>query len=129
MSVVKIKMNTWARCQDTKTKFKRNLAAREGFVDICPNTKALILKEGSRKWKDWDTSVPRGKDPEYISERKKLYSGLCFKNRAEAQKFLVEHKTELNKLAKNNPLFDHWSVMSVIKRFEPAIINFYKQEQ
>ena len=32
---------------------------------------------------------------------------------------MEKHKTEIDALAKTNPIFDHWSVMNVMKRFEP----------
>ena len=100
-------------------KFKRNIAAREGFVELCPETKTVFVKEGEKKWKPWDTEVSRREDNSYIDGRKELYSGLCFTNKKEAQAFMNRHKKELDALASQNPLFDHWSIMTVIKRFEP----------
>ena len=118
MAYVKICMRTWNRLSNRETKFKRGIAPRESFVDF-NNAKQVILKPGSTKWKSWDTSIPRSKDISYISDKKKLYSGLCFENKKDAENFMTKHKVELDSLAKTNPLFDHWSVMNVIKRFEP----------
>lgn len=127
MTLVKIRMNTWNRCGNRLTKFKRGLAPREGFVDMT-NDKQVTLKAGSTKWKGWDTSISRHQDTSYIQDRKKLYSGLCFSNRQEAESFMKKHKTDLDKLAASNPLFDHWSVMNVIKRFEPTNTVIYGKD-
>lgn len=115
---VKIRLNTWDRCSNKATKFKRGIAPREGFVEYCTKTKKIFLKEGNKKWKNWDTSIPRGQDQSYIDEKKELYSGLCFETKKDAQKFMEKHKDELDKLAASNPLFTNWSIMNVIKRFE-----------
>lgn len=119
MGLVKIRLNTWQRNGQRDTKFKRNIAAREGFVELCPETKTVFVKEGEKKWKPWDTEVSRREDNSYIDGRKELYSGLCFTNKKEAQAFMNKHKKELDTLAAQNPLFDHWSITTVIKRFEP----------
>lgn len=119
MGVVKIRLNTWQRCGNRNTKFKRGIAPREGFVELCPETKTVFLKNGDYKCKPWDTEISRKEDISYINTRKELYSGLCFSSKKEAQDFMIKHKTELDKLASQNPLFDHWSIMNVIKRFEP----------
>lgn len=128
MALVKIRMNTWNRCGTRDTKFKRGLAPREGFVEMSKDSKQITLKSGSTKWKSWDTSISRHKDISYIQDRKKLYSGLCFSNRQEAESFMQKHKTDLEKLAASNPLFDHWSVMNVIKRFEPTNMVVYGKD-
>ncbi len=120
MGVVKIKLNTWNRRGNRDTKFKRGIAPREGFVEVDPKTKEVKLKAGSFKWKNWDTSVSRYNDTDYINNKKELYSGLCFESREQAKVFMSKHQTELDKIAKANPLFDHWSVMYVNKRFEPT---------
>ena len=49
-----------------------------------------------------------------------MHSGLCFENKNDALAFMKKHESELNDFAKSNPLFTHWSVMNVIKRFEPT---------
>ena len=54
-----------------------------------------------------------------INERKELYSGLCFENKKDAKAFMEKHKAELDSFAKSNPLFDHWSIMSVMNKFQP----------
>lgn len=120
MALVKIRLNTWQRCGNRETKFKRCVAPREGFVEINPITKKVSLKQGSTKWKPWDTSISRHKDTSYIENKKELYSGLCFENKKQALNFMEKHKQELDVLASQNPLFDHWSVINIIKRFEPA---------
>ena len=120
MGVVKIKLNTWNRRGNRDTKFKRGVAPREGFVDIDIKTNAINLKPGSFKWKAWDTSISRYKDKDYINTKKALYNGLCFESRAQAKAFMQKHEAELNKIANSNPLFDHWSVMYVNKRFDPT---------
>ena len=128
MALVKIRMNTWNRCGNRETKFKRGLAPREGFVEMNRDTKQVTLKAGSTKWKGWDTTISRHQDASYIQDRKKLYSGLCFTNKKEAESFMQRHKADLDKLAATNPLFDHWSVMNVIKRFEPTTAVVYGKD-
>ena len=128
MGTVKIKLNTWQRCGNRDTKFKRNTAAREAFIEYDIVNKKVVLKEGSKKWKPWDTGISRGKDTCYINDRKEIYSGLCFENRKDAKAFMDKHKAELDKFAKENPLFDHWSVMNVIKRFEPKTKMVYGKD-
>ena len=41
---------------------------------------------------------------------------------------MEKHKTEMNALAAKNPLFNHWSVMNVIKRFEPVSKTIYGKD-
>ena len=118
MAYVKICMRTWSRLSNRETKFKRGVAPRESFIEMNAN-KEVVLKPGSTKWKAWDTSISRTTDTLYISDKKKMYEGLCFKNRKDAESFMSKHKSELDKFAASNPLFDHWSIMNVIKRFEP----------
>lgn len=118
MGIVKIRLNTWSSKKVSDLKFKRNLAPRESFVELCPKTKKLVLKNGDKKCKPWDVTVSRKKDQDYINRRKELYSGLCFKNKSDAELFMKKHATELEALAKTNPLFDHWSIMNVIDRFK-----------
>jgi len=120
MGVVKIRLNTWNRRGNRDTKFKRGVAPREGFIELDPKTKKVHLKAGSFKWKSWDTSVSRYDDQEYIDSKKDLYSGLCFTDREQAHSFMKKHEAELSNIANSNPLFDHWSVMYVNKRFEPT---------
>lgn len=128
MGTVKIKLNTWQRCGNRDTKFSRGTAAREAFVEYDMTAKKVILKEGSKKWKPWDTGIPRGKDTAYINDRKALYSGLCFENRKAAEEFMKRHKKTLDGFAAANPLFDHWSIMNVIKRFEPTQKTVYGKD-
>lgn len=128
MGTIKIKLNTWDRCGNRDTKFKRNLASREGYVDICPKTKKIFVKQGPKKWKAYDTAISRRKDTSYIQERKELYSGLCFETKKQAQNFILKHKSELDGLAKENPIFDHWSIMNVINRFEPTHKTVYGKD-
>ena len=64
----------------------------------------------------------------YINERKEMYSGLCFDNRKDALNFMQKHKAELDSFAKNNPMFTHWSVMNVIKRFNPKSKLIYGKD-
>ncbi len=128
MGTVKIRLHTWQRRGNRETKFKRGTAPREAFIEYDLTNKKVVLKEGSKKWKPWDTSIPRGKDACYINERKELYSGLCFETKKDAVAFMQKHKTELDSFAKANPLFDHWSVMNVIKRFEPKSKTVYGKD-
>lgn len=128
MGTMKIKLYTWQRCGNRDTKFKRGLAAREAFVEYDMESKKVVLKEGSKKWKPWDTGISRSKDTCYINERKEIYSGLCFNNKKDAIKFMEKHKAELDDFAKANPLFDHWSIMNVIKRFEPKSKLMYGKD-
>ena len=128
MTLVKIRMNTWDRRGNKSTKFKRGIAPREGFIEMCNDTKKVILKPGSTKWKNWDTTISRKNDTSYINDRKSLYSGLCFSNKKEAESFMVKHKKELDQLAAENPLFDHWSIMNVIKRFQPEKTIIYGKD-
>ena len=119
MGTVKIKMNTWDRRGNRETKFKRNVAPREAFIEFCDKTKKVTVKNGETKWKPWDTTISRKTDTSYIESRKEIYSGLCFKNIKDALAFMKKQEAEMKELAAQNPLFDHWSVMNVIKRFEP----------
>lgn len=119
MGTVKIKLHTWKKSENIENKFRRGVAAREAFVDYDLATKKLVLKEGSKKCKPYDTGISRSKDLGYINERKEMYSGLCFNNRQDALVFMQKHKTELDDFAKANPMFTHWSVMNVINRFKP----------
>jgi len=128
MGTVKIKLHTWQRCGNRDTKFKRGIAAREAFVEYDTATKKVVLKEGSKKWKPWDTALSRSKDLGYINDRKELYSGLCFENKKDALSFMQKHKAELDGFAKANPLFNKWSVMNVIKRFEPTSKKIYGKD-
>lgn len=128
MGTVKIKLHTWNRCGNRDTKFKRGIAAREAYVEYDVANKKITLKEGSKKWKPWDTAIARSKDQCYIQERKDLYSGFCFNSKKDAQAFMKKHKTELDSLANANPLFDHWSIMNVIKRFEPTSKKIYGKD-
>lgn len=128
MGTIKIKLNTWNRKGNRDTRYKRNIAYREGYVDICPNTNTLFIKEGAKKWKPYDTAISRHKDRSYIEERKKLYSGLCFETRKDAKNFMLEHKSELDSLASKNPIFDHWSIMNVIGKFEPKNKKVYGKD-
>ena len=128
MGTVKIRLNTWARKTNREVKFKRGLAVREGFIEYCTITGKAILKEGEKKWKPWDISIPRGSDSLYIQGRKDLYAGLCFENKKQAQEFMKKHKVELDAIAATNPLFSHWSIMNVIKRFEPTTKTIYGKD-
>lgn len=128
MALVKIRMNTWDRKGTRSTKFKRNIAPREGFVEFDNTSKRVVLKNGSNKWKNWDTTISRKTDDSYITDRKNLYSGLCFTNRKDAENFMQKHKSELDKLAASNPLFDHWSVMNIINRFTPEHTVIYGKD-
>lgn len=119
MALIKIRLNTWTRNVATPLKFKRRVAPREGYIDMHPGTKEVQLRQGSHKWKPWDTGISRKTDASYINDRKDMYSGLCFKSRKDAKKFMEKHKTELDEIAAQNPLFDHWSIMNIIGRFEP----------
>lgn len=128
MAIVKIKMHTWSKNSNNPNKFKRNLAPREGFIDFNSEKNCIFIKPGEYKCKPWDTGISRRSDKEYIKERKKLYSGLCFESRKQAQTFMDQHKSEMNALAANNPLFSHWSIMNVIKRFEPVSKTVYGKD-
>lgn len=128
MALVKIKMNTWQRCGNRQTKFKRTTAPREGFIEMHPITRQVSLKPGATKWKPWDTGISRQADKSYIENKKQLYSGLCFENKKQACDFMQKHKKELDKLASENPLFDHWSVINIIKRFEPKQTVIYGKD-
>ena len=119
MSFIKIKLNTWNKNINSTEKFKRGIASREGFIEYDLKNKNIILKDGSKKWKPWDVTISRRNDRSYISSRKDLYSGLCFINKQAAEQFMLLHKKELDQIAASHPLFDHWSTMMVIKRFEP----------
>ena len=100
MGTVKIRLHTWQRCGDRDTKFKRGVAAREAYVDYDAINNKVILKEGSKKWKPWDTTVARGKDLGYIQDRKNLYSGLCFNNKKEALRFMEKISKKIKQFLK-----------------------------
>lgn len=128
MALVKIKLNTWNRCGNRETKFKRTKAPREGFIEINPQTKQLSLKPGSTKWKPWDTTISRHEDKTYIIDKKQQYSGLCFENKQQAKNFMEKHQKELDKIAAENPIFDHWSVVNIINRFKPEHVIIYGKD-
>lgn len=128
MAFVKIKMNTWQKKSIRAVKFKRNIAAREGYIDYSEKDKKFILKETSFKCKPWDTSVSRKTDISYIQDKKDIYSGLCFKNRKDAETFMNLHKEDMDKLAAQNPLFTHWSIMNIIEKFTPKKVLLYGRD-
>lgn len=128
MGIVKIKLNTWQKRSLRQTRFQRNIAAREGYIDYSEKDHKIFLKETSFKCKPFDTSISRKNDQSYIEDRKKIYSGLCFKNRKDAETFMSIHKEELDNLAKTNPLFTHWSIMNVIKKFTPKKVLLYGED-
>lgn len=128
MGTVKIRMNTWSRCGNRETKFKRNIAARDGFIDYDKQSKKVIFKPTEWKWKAYDTSIPRRSDRDYIANKRESYSGLCFSSKSDAEYFMKKHKTELDAIAAENPLFDRWTVMNCISRFKPNHIELYGKD-
>jgi hypothetical protein len=126
MAVIKIRMHTDQKSNDAR--YKRFVAPREGFIDIDSNNGSLCVKEGNYKCKPWDTSISRKNDPSYIDFKRKLHSGLCFESKKQAVDFMEKHKEKLNELAKTNPIFHHWSIMSVMKRFEPTSKLIYNKD-
>lgn len=116
MKTIKIKLST---ASSEKTKYKRNIAPREAFIDLDFNTKSVYLKHGSYKWKPFDTGISRKKDKSYIQSKKQLYSGLCFTTQQQAKQFMKNHEQELNQIASTYPTFDRWTLMNVAKKFNP----------
>ena len=41
---------------------------------------------------------------------------------------MKKHKTELDAIAAENPLFDRWTVMNCISRFKPNHIELYGKD-
>lgn len=117
MNTVKIKLST---ISNKETRYKRNIAPREAFVDFNTDTKKICLKYGSYKWKPFDTGISRKEDRSYINSKKELYSGLCFKTKKDAKAFMQAHEEELNEIAKSYPTFGSWVVMCVAKKFAPT---------
>lgn len=118
MAVIKIHMHTNPKAKDAK--YKRFLAPREAFVDYDTSTNQITMKYGEFKCKPWDTAISRKEDQSYINNKKELYSGLCFNTKNEAKEFMKQHQKELKAFAKQNPIFHHWSIMSVMSKFEPV---------
>lgn len=116
MKTIKIKLST---TNDENTRYKRNIAPREAFVDLDLKTKTVCLKHGSYKWKPFDTTISRKKDPSYIQGKKQLYSGLCFTTQRQAKEFMANHKKELDQIALNYPTFNRWTLMNVAEKFNP----------
>lgn len=128
MGTVKIRMNTWDRCGNRETKFKRNVAARDGFIDYDKINKKVIFKPTEWKWKAYDTTKSRRNDREYIENKRESYSGLCFNSKKDAEAFMTKHQHELAKIASENPLFDHWTIINCISRFKPNKIELYGKD-
>lgn len=116
MKTIKIKLSTIGT---KETRYKRNIAPREAFVDLDFNTKLVYLKHGSYKWKPFDTSISRKNDKSYIQSKKQLYSGLCFRTQKEAKEFMKNHERELQKIAAEYPTFNKWTLMNVAEKFKP----------
>lgn len=116
MKTIKIKLSTTS---NENTKYKRNIAPREAFIDLDFTTKSIYLKHGSYKWKPFDTGISRKKDKSYIQSKKQLYSGLCFTTQREAKEFMMKHEKELNQIASSYPTFNRWTLMNVAKKFNP----------
>ena len=116
MRTIKIKLSTLS---NKETRYKRNIAPREAFIDLDLKTKTVCLKHGSYKWKPFDTTISRKEDHSYIQSKKQLYSGLCFTTQKQAKQFMSNHQAELNKIAAQYPTFNRWTLMNVAEKFEP----------
>lgn len=116
MKTIKIKLSTIGT---KETRYKRNIAPREAFIDLDFNTKSVYLKHGSYKWKPFDTGISRKNDKSYIQSKKQLYSGLCFRTQKEAKEFMKNHEQELQKIAAEYPTFNKWTLMNVAEKFNP----------
>ena len=116
MKTIKIKLSTTG---SKETKYKRNIAPREAFIDLDYNTKSVYLKHGSYKWKPFDTTISRKNDQSYIQSKKQLYSGLCFTTQRQAKEFMKKHEKELNMIAMSYPTFNKWTLMNVAEKFNP----------
>lgn len=121
--ILKIRMHTDQ--QSVNAKYKRSIAPREGFLDIDENTNEITIKQGQYKCKPWDTEISRRKDHSYIQYKKQLNSGLCFRSKKQAEIFMEKHQSSIDNLAKSNPIFHHWSICPISKRFEPIKKRFY----
>ena len=111
MSTFKIRLVTGPT---DNTFYRRMDVPRESYVDIS-ETNRIQLKHGGKKWK---TYVPVT-DPKYIEEKKELISGLVFKSRKDAEKFMRDKKSTLEKLAKTNPTYKRYEIFTVTRRFMP----------
>lgn len=125
MKTIKIKLST---INNEKTKYKRNIAPREAFIDLDSKTKSVCLKYGSYKWKPFDTAISRKEDHAYIESKKELYSGLCFKTQRQAKEFMKNHEKELETIASTYPTFHHWTLMNVAEKFSPLKILMYGKD-
>lgn len=125
MKQIKIKLST---AGNNETRYKRNVAPREAFVDLDLSTKSVCLKHGSYKWKPFDTGVSRKNDVSYIQSKKQLYSGLCFRTQREAKMFMENHKEELHKIEKEYPMFHRWTLMNVAEKFSPTRVIMYGKD-
>lgn len=66
MKTIKIKLSTIGT---KETRYKRNIAPREAFVDLDLTTKSVCLRHGSYKWKPFDTTISRKEDHSYIQSK------------------------------------------------------------
>ena len=122
MKTIKIKLST---TNNENTKYKRNIAPREAFIDLDLKTNSICLKYGSYKWKPFDTTISRKEDKSYIDSKKQLYSGLCFTTQRQAKQFMKKHKRELTKIASTYPTFNRWTLMNVADKFNPYKKTIY----
>ena len=115
MKTIKIKLSTIGT---KETRYKRNIAPREAFVDLDLTTKSVCLRHGSYKWKPFDTTISRKEDHSYIQSKKQLYSGLCFYTQRQAKEFMKNHAKELKKIESEYPTFDRWKLVNVAEKFK-----------
>ena len=125
MKTIKIKLSTIGT---KETRYKRNIAPREAFVDLDLTTKSLCLRHGSDKLKPFDTTISRKEDHSYIQSKKQLYSGLCFYTQRQAKEFMKNHAKELKKIESEYPTFDRWKLVNVAEKFKPYKTIMYGKD-
>lgn len=115
MSIFKIKQETYVINEKNDKSFKRNAVPyREGFVNYDFNKNEITINKSPAKWKAYTSTH----DQSYIDMKKDLMSGLVFKSKTAAEKFIQDNKNELDRLGNQHPTHKFFKVIRVIKKFQ-----------
>jgi hypothetical protein len=127
MSVYKIKQETYIIGEKNDQSFKRNIRPyREGFVNYDFEAKKITMNKSPAKWKAYTSTH----DKTYIEMKKELMSGLVFKTKEAAEKFMKENKNELEILGNEHPTHKFFKVIRVIERFQnPTTLKFWEDKK
>lgn len=121
MAQVKLKVCTFP-AKVPGQKYQRNVKYREAYIDMDQNGN-ICERHDSAKWKCGSC-----KDINTIKDRIKLMEGLVFNSKEDANKFILKNKAQLDAIAKENPSFECFKPIKIIKRFQPASdkVNVWK---